>query len=190
MWELLSACDGVVCRCVLELHAIAAKKEEGGGEFAVAMTAEERLRFLRGIDSSFKEYYNAAWSGQLHKCPGHFLVWMHMASSMSRATPFMLRDGRLQLRQRTTTCRVAPLHVAQFYHCCSRRAKAKLGTSLFNTASNRRWGIMAKVTGPADFIAAVGERSCSPSCRARRGSVIAEGLCVQAELAPVKADRS
>jgi len=54
---LLSACDVVVCRCVLELHAIAAKKEEGGGEFAVAMTAQERLRFLRGIKSSFKEYY-------------------------------------------------------------------------------------------------------------------------------------
>jgi hypothetical protein len=53
----LSACDGVVCRCVLELHAIAAKKEEGGGEFAVAMTAEERLRFLQGIKSNFKEYY-------------------------------------------------------------------------------------------------------------------------------------
>ena len=57
MWELLSACDGVVCRCVLELHAIAAKKEKGGGEFAVAMTAEERLRFLQGIKSTFKEYY-------------------------------------------------------------------------------------------------------------------------------------
>ena len=57
MWELSSTCDGVVCRCVLELHAIAAKKEEGGGEFAVAMTAEERLRFLRGIKASYKEYY-------------------------------------------------------------------------------------------------------------------------------------
>ncbi len=57
MWELSSACDGVVCRCVLELHAIAAKKEEGGGEFAVAMTAEERLRFLRGIETDYKEYY-------------------------------------------------------------------------------------------------------------------------------------
>jgi len=57
VWELLSVCDGVVCRCVLELHAIAAKKEEGGGEFAVAMTAEERLRFLRGIKADFKEYY-------------------------------------------------------------------------------------------------------------------------------------
>ena len=55
--ELLSACDVVVCRCVLELHAIAAKKEEGGGEFAVAMTAEERLRFLRGIKTDFSEYY-------------------------------------------------------------------------------------------------------------------------------------
>jgi hypothetical protein len=46
-----------VCRCVLELHAIAARNEEGGGEFAVAMTAEERLRFLRGINSDFMEYY-------------------------------------------------------------------------------------------------------------------------------------
>ena len=33
------------------------KKEEGGGEFAVAMTAEERLLFLRGIHTDFKEYY-------------------------------------------------------------------------------------------------------------------------------------
>ena len=57
MWVLLSACDGVVCRCVLELHAIAAKKEEGGGECAVAMTAEERLRFLRGIKTDYNEYY-------------------------------------------------------------------------------------------------------------------------------------
>jgi hypothetical protein len=55
--QLLSACDGVMCRCVLELHAIASKKEEGGGEFAVAMTAEERRRFLQGIDADFKEYY-------------------------------------------------------------------------------------------------------------------------------------
>ena len=57
MLLLLSACDVVVCRCVLELHAIAARKEEGGGEFAVAMTAEERLRFLRGIYADFNEYY-------------------------------------------------------------------------------------------------------------------------------------
>ena len=42
---------------MLELHAIAARKEEGGGEFAVAMTAEERLRFLRGIKADYKEYY-------------------------------------------------------------------------------------------------------------------------------------
>jgi hypothetical protein len=53
-----SRCDRAACRCVLELHAIAAKKAEGGGEFAVAMTAEERLRFLRGIKADFKEYYN------------------------------------------------------------------------------------------------------------------------------------
>ena len=56
MCLLLRACD-VACRCVLELHAIAAKKGEGGGEFAVAMTAEERLRFLQGIQSNYKEYY-------------------------------------------------------------------------------------------------------------------------------------
>jgi hypothetical protein len=54
---VLSACDVVVCRCVLELHAIAARKEEGGGEFAVAMTAEEKMRFLRGIKADYKEYY-------------------------------------------------------------------------------------------------------------------------------------
>ena len=56
--EVLSAVDDVTCRCVLELHAIAAKKEEGGGEFAVAMTAEERLRFLQGIKSDPKQYYD------------------------------------------------------------------------------------------------------------------------------------
>jgi hypothetical protein len=54
---LLSAVDVVMYRCVLELHAIAAKKAEGEGEFAVAMPAEERLRFLRGIKADFKEYY-------------------------------------------------------------------------------------------------------------------------------------
>ena len=42
---------------MLELHAIAAKKAEGGGEFAVAMTAEERQRFLRDIRADYKEYY-------------------------------------------------------------------------------------------------------------------------------------
>ena len=57
MRVLLDAVDVGVCRCVLELHAIAARKEEGGGEFAVAMTAEERLRFLRGIKTNHEEYY-------------------------------------------------------------------------------------------------------------------------------------
>ena len=54
----MSACDVVVCRCVLELHAIAAKREEGGGEFAVGMTAGERRRFLQGIKTKYREYYN------------------------------------------------------------------------------------------------------------------------------------
>jgi hypothetical protein len=34
---------------VLELHAIANKKAEGGGEFAVAMTASEKQRFLADL---------------------------------------------------------------------------------------------------------------------------------------------
>jgi len=54
---LWSAGDVVVCRCVLELHAIAARRAEGGGEFAVAMTADERARFLQGIRADPKEYY-------------------------------------------------------------------------------------------------------------------------------------
>jgi hypothetical protein len=54
---LLKAVNVVVCRCVLELHAIAAKKAEGSGEFAVAMTAEERQRFLQGIQADPGEYY-------------------------------------------------------------------------------------------------------------------------------------
>jgi hypothetical protein len=37
------------CRCVLELHAIASKKEEGSGVFEVAMTAKENRRFLKSI---------------------------------------------------------------------------------------------------------------------------------------------
>ena len=49
--------DVVVCRCVLELHAIAAKKAEVGGEIAVAMPAREKLRFLRGIIADCKKYY-------------------------------------------------------------------------------------------------------------------------------------
>ena len=58
MRVLLDAVDVVACRCVLELHVIAAKKEESGGEFAVGMTAGERLRFLRGIKAEPREYYN------------------------------------------------------------------------------------------------------------------------------------
>ena len=42
---------------MLELHAIASKKEEGGGRFAVAMTAQENKRFLRGIREDYKLYY-------------------------------------------------------------------------------------------------------------------------------------
>jgi hypothetical protein len=40
------------CRCVLELHAILSKIEDSGGEFAVAMTEEEKDRFLREISSN------------------------------------------------------------------------------------------------------------------------------------------
>jgi hypothetical protein len=47
----------VVFRCVLELHAIAAKKAAGGGEFAVAMTREEKQRFLDGIRDDYHAYY-------------------------------------------------------------------------------------------------------------------------------------
>ncbi len=46
----------VCCRCVLELHAIASKKAEGGGRFAVAMTAQENGRFLIGIRKDPKQY--------------------------------------------------------------------------------------------------------------------------------------
>ena len=56
--DVLSAVDDVTCRCVLELHAIAEKKAEGGGEFAVVMTAEERLRFLQGIKDDPRQYYD------------------------------------------------------------------------------------------------------------------------------------
>ena len=57
---LLLAADTriMLCRCVLELHAIAAKKAEGVGEFAVAMTRQERVRFLEGISADCGEYYN------------------------------------------------------------------------------------------------------------------------------------
>ena len=52
-----AADDCLCCRCVLELHAIASKKEEGGGRFAVAMTAQENERFFRGIRKDHGEYY-------------------------------------------------------------------------------------------------------------------------------------
>ena len=42
---------------MLELHAIASKKEEGGGRFAVAMTAQENQRFMTGIRRDHKQYY-------------------------------------------------------------------------------------------------------------------------------------
>jgi hypothetical protein len=45
-------------RCVLELHAIACKKQEGEGRFGIAMTADENLRFLTGIAADHREYYN------------------------------------------------------------------------------------------------------------------------------------
>jgi hypothetical protein len=55
---LQRAADGCLCcRCVLELHAISSKKEEGGGRFAVAMTAQENERFLRGIRKDHGGYY-------------------------------------------------------------------------------------------------------------------------------------
>ncbi len=43
---------------MLELHAIASKKEEGGGRFAVAMTAQENQRFSTGIRKDYKQYYS------------------------------------------------------------------------------------------------------------------------------------
>ena len=43
---------------MLELHAIASKKEEGGGRFAVAMTAQENQRFMTGIHNDYKQYYS------------------------------------------------------------------------------------------------------------------------------------
>ncbi len=43
---------------MLELHAIASKKATGDGRFAVAMTAQENVRFLTGIREDPKQYYN------------------------------------------------------------------------------------------------------------------------------------
>ncbi len=45
------------CRCVLELHAIASKKEEGKGRFAVAMTAQENERFLMNFCTDVCKQY-------------------------------------------------------------------------------------------------------------------------------------
>lgn len=43
---------------MLELHAIASLKQEGGGRFAVAMTAQENRRFLTGIERDHSQYYS------------------------------------------------------------------------------------------------------------------------------------
>jgi len=48
----------VCCRCVLELHAIASKKEKGEGRFALAMTAKENDQFLRSIEKDHGQYYS------------------------------------------------------------------------------------------------------------------------------------
>jgi hypothetical protein len=40
------------------LHAILSKKADGAGDFAVAMTADERNRFLRGISAGVDDYYD------------------------------------------------------------------------------------------------------------------------------------
>jgi hypothetical protein len=66
--RVLSSAGDVTRRCVLELHAIAAKKAEGEGEFAVAMTAKERLRFLHGIKCDHKEYYKMLGTVNAEAC--------------------------------------------------------------------------------------------------------------------------
>ncbi len=43
---------------MLELHAIASKKKNGGGRFAIAMTAQENRRFLTGIMRDHQQYYS------------------------------------------------------------------------------------------------------------------------------------
>jgi hypothetical protein len=43
---------------VLELHAIASKKEEKDGRFAITMTSIENIRFLKGIKEDHKLYYS------------------------------------------------------------------------------------------------------------------------------------
>lgn len=44
--------------CVLELHAIALQRSQGLGEFAVAMTKEQRILFLRDIQADYRLYKN------------------------------------------------------------------------------------------------------------------------------------
>ncbi len=43
---------------MLELHAIASKKADGGGRFAVAMTVQENERFMAGIQYDYKQYHS------------------------------------------------------------------------------------------------------------------------------------
>ena len=50
--------EGEPTNAFVVLHAIASKKEEGGGRFAVAMTAQEKQRFMTGIQNDYKQYYN------------------------------------------------------------------------------------------------------------------------------------
>ena len=52
---------------MLELHAIAEKKAVGGGNFAVAMTREERQRFLDGIRRDPGAYYTMLGSVNAEK---------------------------------------------------------------------------------------------------------------------------
>ena len=40
------------------MHAISKKMQEGGGRFAVAMTATENNRFLNGMTEDHREYYS------------------------------------------------------------------------------------------------------------------------------------
>ena len=43
---------------MLELHAIASKKQESGARFAIALTAQEKRRFLTGIERDHNQYYS------------------------------------------------------------------------------------------------------------------------------------
>ena len=52
----IHAFDVFFFRCVLELHAIAAKKIADGGNFALAMTRRERQRFISSIENDHGVY--------------------------------------------------------------------------------------------------------------------------------------